>query len=54
MHSIAALKIYGKLLLGRKFLGTTAIFRSTDSRFCMEVPMDSPNKLKKYKSTKSM
>ena len=23
MHSIAALKIYGKFLLGRKFLGTT-------------------------------
>ena len=25
MHSIAALKIYGKLLLGRKFLGTTEV-----------------------------
>ena len=27
--------------------------KNLDSRFCMEVRMDSPNKLQKYKSTKS-
>ena len=27
-------------------------FRATDSRFCMEVRMDSPNQMTKYKSTK--
>ena len=31
----------------------SVIFWATDSRFCMEVRMDSPNKLQKYKSTKS-
>ena len=31
----------------------SVIFRATDSRFCMEVHMDSQNKVQKYKKYKS-